>query len=160
MPTTALLTVTASDPSREGADNGRDITYTLTGHADFAIDGDGAITYTGTGFDYETVQAADGWDVNGTDPTLTLSVTATSDGEQETADVTITLVDANDAPVVVSGADLPDIKRGDTATLTVSDLFTDPEWRHADAGAGSGLPTSSKPTLHRSRWCLHTDCRF
>ena len=60
------------------------------------LDGAGSITYTGTGFDYETVQAADGWDVNGTDPTLTLSVTATSDGEQETADVTITLTNANE----------------------------------------------------------------
>ena len=72
----------------------RDITYAITGHADFAIDGNGAITYTGTGFNYDDTAAleADGWTLgtNGEPHTRTLSVTATS-GDNSTDSVTETV---------------------------------------------------------------------
>ena len=69
----------------------RDITYAITGTSENAIDGDGAITYTGTGFNYDDTAAleADGWTLstNGEPHTRTLSVTATS-GDNSTDSVT------------------------------------------------------------------------
>ena len=103
--TTAIVldAVTATDP-----DDGDTPTYAITtgDMTRFRIDGtSGAISYTGTGEDFEA---------QGGPPAYDLTITATAGGQSATAPVTVTVTAVNEAPVAV--ADEITVAEGGTAT--------------------------------------------
>ena len=139
-------------------DNAQDggITLTLTDAdgnepANFEIL-NGAITYTGAGFDFE--RAGDqGWTIENGVPTLTLTVTATgiSDANIEveaTTQVTITLTNENDAPELVEDADTA-FPIGQGQEVSIATLFTDEDaddrltFTLGDQSAGGLYPVRS-----------------
>ncbi len=69
----------------------------------------GAISYTGAGEDFEAVPSM-----------YTLEITATANSQTDTAPVTVTITDANDAPVasIIAPADNAEVKQGVSVFLT------------------------------------------
>ena len=117
----AVGTVTATDPEDDS------ITYSITtGDLNrFSIDGaSGAITYTGAGEDFEA------------EPMLTypLVVTATANSQTGTAPVTVTITDANDAPVARDDA-FTVLEDGIATMLTGGEISVLANDDDVDAGA-------------------------
>ncbi len=147
--TTAVTTVTATD-----ADAGETVTFTLTGGADvglFSITTAGELTFN-TAPDFE--MPAD----MGTDNVYEVTITAT-DGQTApmtaTQTFTITVTDANDAPVFTSEADV-NVAEGTRVVTTVTVMDADASGQTvtftlsdgADAGLFSLSSTNNELTFN------------
>ena len=120
----SITTVTATDP------DGDTIVYTLDAASirnHFSIDqATGTITYTGPSLDHETQED------------FTLTITATSNGGTATHDVTVTVTNVNEAPVLAA---TPAQQITDTAA---DDTFADDT---ATPLADIDIPTMSEGTI-------------
>ena len=114
---TAAGTLTAEDDDTEAAN----LTWSVTGGADkghFTLGSGGALNFTGPK-DFESPDDADADGVY----EATVQV---SDGERtDTADVTVTLTNRNEAPTADAGEDQTDVEEG--AVVTLSGTGTDPD---------------------------------
>ena len=129
---TTVGTLTATDEDTAAAD----LAWSITGGADsakFAITSAGALAFAGAK-DFESPDDAD------TDGSYEVTVHV-SDGERsDTADVTVTLSNRNEAPTANAGEDQEGVEEG--ATVTLSGTGTDP-----DAGAKSSQTLDSPSPL-------------
>ncbi|MCB1382271.1 MAG: tandem-95 repeat protein [Notoacmeibacter sp.] len=103
----------------------------------FTIQPNGSMIFTQNGnFD----DLADG---ETRDTTITYTITD-ADGATDTATVTITVLGTNDAPVVVSGSEIPDQIGLDAQTIAPIDVttaFNDPDTSDVLTFSATGLPT-------------------
>ena len=145
----AVGTVSATDP-----DTGDTVEYSITAGntgSVFAIDdSSGAITYTGTGEDYESFTDDPMVDNDGPAFAYTLTVQASDGTASATVSVIIRVTNVNEAPTANAGAD-QSVTEGDTVTLAGSG--TDPEgqtltyaWT-APSGITLSSATAANPTF-------------
>ena len=145
----ALGAVSATDP-----DSGDTVEYGITaGNSGslFAVDGSsGAITYTGSGEDFESF--ADDPDVDNDGPAFayTLTVQASDGTDSATVPLTIRVTDVDEAPTANAG---PDQAVAEGATVTLAGSGSDPEgqaltyaWT-APSGITLSSSTAASPTF-------------
>ena len=137
----AVGTVSATDP-----DTGDTVEYSITAGntgSVFAIDGSsGAITYTGSGEDYESFTDDPMVDDDGPAFAYTLTAQASDGTADVTVPVTIRVTNVNEAPTANAG---PDQSVTEGATVTLAGTGTDPEGQTLtyDWTAPSGITLSS-----------------
>ena len=140
--------------SATAADAGDTVSYSITaGNTGgvFAIDGSsGAITYTGTGEDYESFTDDPMVDNDGPAFAYVLTVQASDGTASATVAVTVSVTNVNEAPTAKAGPD-QSVTEGDTVTLAGSG--TDPEgqtltyaWT-APSGVTLSDATAAAPTF-------------
>ncbi len=114
---TAVATLAATD-----ADTAAEhLSWRLSGGADaahFALGGSGSLSFV-SAKDYEAPDDADG------DGTYAVSVEVSDGLRSATADLTVALVNRNEAPTAEAGPDQSDVSAG--ATVTLSGSATDPD---------------------------------
>ena len=114
---TAVATLTATDEDTDTAD----LTWTLSGGADqaqFSLTSAGVMSFA-SAKDFEAPDDAN------TDGAYGVSVQVSDGPRTDTADLTVTLTDHNEAPKADAGNDQLDIEQG--ATVTLSGSGTDPD---------------------------------
>ena len=137
----AVGTVSATDP-----DTGDTVEYSITAGntgSVFDIDGsNGAITYTGSGEDYESFTDDPMVDNDGPAFAYTLTAQASDGTANVTVPVTIRVTNVNEAPTANAG---PDQSVSEGATVTLAGTGTDPEGQTLtyDWTAPSGITLSS-----------------
>ena len=107
--TTAVATLAATDADTQASD----LTWSLSGGADqakFAITSAGALSLAGAK-DYEVPDDAN------TDGAYQVTVQVSDGGRTDTADLTVTLTNANEAPTAEAGTDQADVAPGSQVTL-------------------------------------------
>ena len=139
--TTAVATLTATDADTQTADLSWSIPSDAAGGADrdhFTLSSIGMLAFAATK-DFEVPDDADQDGIH----QVTVQV---SDGERtDTADLTVTLTNVNEAPTANAGADQEDIAEGATVTLggSGSDPDADDELRYAWTQTGGPQVTLS-----------------
>ncbi len=114
---TAVGTLSATDEDTAA----EDLAWSLAGGTDesqFELTAAGALSFD-SAKDYENP------DDNGTDGTYDVTVAVSDGTSSDTADVTVTLANRNEAPSVDAGSDQTDIEGG--ATVTLSGSGSDPD---------------------------------
>ncbi len=114
---TAVATLAASDPDTAASR----LSWRLSGGSDashFALGGSGSLSFV-SAKDYEAPDDADG------DGTYAVSVEVSDGLRSATADLTVALVNRNEAPTAEAGPDQSDVSAG--ATVTLSGSATDPD---------------------------------
>ena len=132
---TGVATLRASDGDTPAAD----LTWSVSGgddEAKFALTAAGVLSFAAAK-DYETPDDAD------TDGVYEVTVQVSDGGRTDSADLTVTLTNVNEAPTADAGADQENVNQGDTVTLNGSG--TDPDSDSGDtlsyAWTQSGTPT-------------------
>ena len=130
-----MATLRASDGDTPAAD----LTWSVSGgddEAKFAVTAAGVLSFAAAK-DYETPDDAD------TDGVYEVTVQVSDGGRTDSADLTVTLTNVNEAPTADAGADQENVTQGDTVTLNGSG--TDPDSDSGDtlsyAWTQSGTPT-------------------
>ncbi len=114
---TAVATLAATDADTAAAR----LSWRLSGGSDashFALGGSGSLSFV-SAKDYEAPDDADG------DGTYAVSVEVSDGLRSATADLTVALVNRNEAPTAEAGPDQSDVSAG--ATVTLSGSATDPD---------------------------------
>ena len=114
---TEVGTLTATDEDTQAAD----LAWSISGgddEAKFAVTAAGVLSFAAAK-DYEAPDDAD------TDGVYEVTVQVSDGGRTDSADLTATLTNVNEAPTAYAGADQEDVAQGDTVTLSGSG--TDPD---------------------------------
>lgn len=147
---TAIATLTATD----GDTNAADLTWSIVGGDDsnhFSVTDAGALSFSGVK-DFESPDDSDG------DRAYQVTVQVSDGGRADSAGLTVTLSNVNEAPTANAGVDQTEIAQGSTVTLHGSG--TDPDtgevlafmWAQAGtpsvtlSDAATASPTFSAPT--------------
>ena len=130
---TGVATLRASDGDTPAAD----LTWSVSGgddEAKFAVTAAGVLSFAAAK-DYETPDDAD------TDRVYEVTVQVSDGGRTDSADLTVTLTNVNEAPTADAGADQENVTQGDTVTLNGSGTDPDSGDTLSYAWTQSGTPT-------------------